>query len=785
MGSKRPRGTSNSPAAKVDSPESKDSSEGAKREQQKREGAFGSRLRTRSLSGSDNTPPLSMKGTLSSADLVRSPMTRSSSAAMKTVEFVSLPSRKKRRRRTRTGEPQLEESPTSEEPVTPASGRKEMKMEEPPPEPKKVQEPVVPPPQPQQQQPVKRKRGRPPKHRKDPPPPVTITSTSSISSTPSTSATSSPLAMSSQKTTVTSTTTSFGSITSPSVGGEPPMEARPPVQPMEESPLPPSSLEGNMPPEKSALNLPLWESIGHKSQPVSSSTKSEHTSSTQLQSLLSQQPGTKSQVVPELPSVHPSIIPPATSSCAPVIPSILPQLKSDTKDVCSSPSFTAQLPADVITSPTRSNTQCTYVITSKGNKMSIFENTPLVSSSAGSSTTETVTVSKGKPVCKEDDKSDEEPEVIAVEPASSVAIDLTGDDKMEEKEFLGRPQHISRAVPKHKLRREGKDKEKEERKEEEKRKEEKGKEEKGKKEKGKKEKEEEDKKRSDEKVEKAVTETEPSTDTAEKQAETGNTDHDKEIAEVKAKEKPVGPQRPPSVFVSVLSGPEKKGERKMEEKSTSDVKPRRPAEMESETKKLEAGSRLTFTEPSMQMPYPLVSTPTYPYPGPYPPPPPMMFPPPNSPSSMYSPYYGSYSLPPGHYMPPPPPPMGMMPHPPPPPPPDQQSGTSQPHSMSSPFTYATSSSQLPAVTTVGGVRVSILDKPPMQMPTVTVPPLHQIPPSRRPQSVPSSFNAHMDHGPQGPSSVIRSFMNAPSPDGMWCGFVRLLYVMQSFLSTYL
>lgn len=417
--------------------------------------------------------------------------------------------------------------------------------------------------------------------------------------------------------------------------------------------------------------------------------------------------------------------------------------------------------------------------------MSIFENTPLVSSSAGSSTTETVTVSKGKPVCKEDDKSDEEPEVIAVEPASSVAIDLTGDDKMEEKEFLGRPQHISRAVPKHKLRREGKDKEKEERKEEEKRKEEKGKEEKGKKEKGKKEKEEEDKKRSDEKVEKAVTETEPSTDTAEKQAETGNTDHDKEIAEVKAKEKPVGPQRPPSVFVSVLSGPEKKGERKMEEKSTSDVKPRRPAEMESEAKKLEAGSRLTFTEPSMQMPYPLVSTPTYPYPGPYPPPPPMMFPPPSSPSSMYPPYYGSYPLPPGHYMPPPPPPMGMMPHPPPPPPPDQQSGTSQPQSMSSPFTYATSSSQLPAVTTVGGVRVSILDKPPMQMPTVTVPPLHQIPPSRRPQSVPSSFNAHMDHGPQGPSSVIRSFMNAPSPDGMWCGFVRLLYVMQSFLSTYL
>lgn len=769
IGPKRPRGTggvapSNSPAAKMDSPESKDTSEGAKKEQQK---AAGSRLRTRSLSGSDSTPPMSMRGTLSSADLVRSPMTRSSSAAMKTVEFVSLPSRKKRRRRTRTGEPQLEESPTSEEPVTPA--RKEMKIEEPPPEPKKVQEPVAPPPQPQQQQPVKRKRGRPPKHRKDPPPPVTITSTSSISSTPSTSATSSPLAVSSQKTTVTSTTTSLGSITSPSVGGEPPMEARPPVQPMEESPLPPTSLEGSMPPEKSALNLPLWESIGHKSQPASSLTKSEHTSSTQLQSLLSQQPSSKALAVPELPSVHPSIVSPPTSSCTPVIPSILPQLKSDTKDVCSS--FTAQLPSDVVTSPPSSNTQCTYVITSKENTMSGFEDTPLMSS-AGSRTTETNTVSKGKPVCKspqEEEKSDDdEPEVIAVEPASSVAIDLTEDDQMEEKEFLGKPQHISgKAVPKHKLRREGKDREKEE----------KEKKEKEKKEKGKKEKEkEEDKKEGDEMMEKTVPKPESS---AEKQAETENTDHNKEMAEAKAKGKPVGPQRPPSVFVSVLSGPEKKGERKMDDRSTSDVKSRKPAETESEAKRLEPVSRLPFTEPSMQMPYPLVSTPTYPYPGPYPPPPPMMFPPPSSPSSMYPPYYGGYPLPPGHYMPPPPPPMGMMPHP--PPLPDQQSGTSQSQSMSSPFTYATSS-QLPAVTTVGGVRVSILDKPPMQMPTVTVPPLHQVPPSRRPQSVPSSFNTHMDHAPQGPSSVIRSFMNAPSPEGMWCDFVCLLCMMQSFVS---
>ena len=62
---------------------------------------------------------------------------------------MSLPSRKKRRRCTRTGEAQLEESHTREEPAMPVS-KSEMKAEAPL-EPKKVQEQVEPPPQQQQQ----------------------------------------------------------------------------------------------------------------------------------------------------------------------------------------------------------------------------------------------------------------------------------------------------------------------------------------------------------------------------------------------------------------------------------------------------------------------------------------------------------------------------------------------------------------------------------------------------------------------------------------------------------
>ena len=767
VGSKRQRGAvgppSNPPVKAMqlntgekvavgDSPESRDGSEGAmhakkkEKEQSKKEVYGSGRPRTRSLSGSDNTPPPSMRGSLSAADLVRSPMTRSSSAAMRTVEFVSLPSRKKRRRRTGTGESQLDESPTSEEATTPiASGMKKMKVEEHPdrkmkveerperrmnaeerPKPKmkteerpkpKVQEELPP----QQLQPVKRKRGRPPKIRKDPPPPPPITSPSS--STPGTSTTSSPLAMASQQTIVTSTTSSLGSITSPSVGREPPMEAKAPAQPIEETPLPSSSLEGSLPPER---HLPLWDSIGDTSQPAS--IKSEHLS-TQLQALLSQHPDTKSQGSdpPELPFVHPSIIPPTSTNSPPVIPSILPQLKFKSEH---STSLSAALPtqpsADAgMSSPT--SLQYTYVVSSKESKMVTVKSMPPMAFAGGETTSsDSKVLKKGKPDSKPPkEESDEEPEVIAVEPAASVPIDLTKDDRPEE--LQGKRKRLpSKAAQKQVVQKEGREKGKEE-----------------------------------------AASTGEDTD---KRTETKSSDDGKEAAEAKEKERSTATQRPPSVIVSVLSGSEK-GEKKVDEKptSSSDANSDKTPEMEPEAKKPEARRKLSMTEPSLPMPYSLASTPTYvpssyPYPGPFPPPP-VMFPPPGSPtSSMYPPYYGGYPppMPPGPYMHPPP--MGMMPHP--PLPPSQQGGTSQPHAMPSPFTPATSS-QLSSITTVGGVRVSVLDKPPMQMPTVTVPPL-QISPGRS-RSSPNTFTTHMDHtsqGSMGSSSVIKSFMSTTSPEGI-------------------
>jgi len=751
VGSKRQRGAVGPPAKAMqlntgekvsagDSPESKDGSEGILHGKKKSSG----RPRTRSLSGSDNTPPPSMRGSLSAADLVRSPMTRSSSAAMKTVEFVSLPSRKKRRRRTGTGESQLEESPTSEEVTTPtASSIKKMKVEEHPepkikaeerPElktktekPKKVQEPLPP-----QQQPVKRKRGRPPKHRKDPPPPAPVTSTPS-SSTPSTSATSTALAMTSQQTIVTSTTSSLGSITSPSVGREPPMEAKPPIQPMEETPLPSSSLEGNLPSERPTLNLPLWDSIRDKSQLPPA--KSENLSP-QLQALLSQHPDPKSQgsELPELPFVHPSIIPPTSTSCPPVIPSILPQLKFNSEHPTSlSAALPTQPSTDAVMSPP-SNMQYTYVVSSKESKTVTVKSTPSMAFAGGETTlSDSKVPKKGKSDSKSPkEESDEEPEVIAVEPASSVPIDLTKDDKLEE--VQGKRQNLpSKAAQRKVVQREGREKQ-EDREEEE----------------------------------------ESTGDDTGKQTETKSADDDKEAAEVKEKERSTVTQRPPSVIVSVLSGSEK-GEKKVDEKptSSSDAMSGKAPETEPEAKKPEARRKLSMSEPSMQIPYSLASTPTYvpstyPYPGPFPPPP-VMFPPPGSPtSSMYPPYYGGYPpppMPPGPYMHPPPPPMGMMPHP--PLLPSQQGSTSQPHTMPSPYTPATSS-QLSSITTVGGVRVSVLDKPPMQMPTVTVPPLQMQSPGRS-RSSSTTFNTHMDHtsqGSMGSSSVIKSFMSTPSPEGM-------------------
>ena len=82
VGSKRPQGAGGAPPSNppADDPESNDSSKGVlqgkkEKKQTIKEETVGSRLRVRSLSGSNGTPPLSMKGSLCSADLVCSPMT--------------------------------------------------------------------------------------------------------------------------------------------------------------------------------------------------------------------------------------------------------------------------------------------------------------------------------------------------------------------------------------------------------------------------------------------------------------------------------------------------------------------------------------------------------------------------------------------------------------------------------------------------------------------------------------------------------------------------------------
>ncbi|XP_064402519.1 nascent polypeptide-associated complex subunit alpha, muscle-specific form-like isoform X3 [Halichondria panicea] len=110
-------------------------------------------------------------------------------------------------------------------------------------------------------------------------------------------------------------------------------------------------------------------------------------------------------------------------------------------------------------------------------------------------------------------------------------------------------------------------------------------------------------------------------------------------------------------------------------------------------------------------PLPPTSSPTgylhpYHYPGPYPHPPPIMYPP--GPSS-YHPYYGYPGGPPsGPYHMPPPPGMVVPAHPGPP------MGDLSPHGG---VPYPPQSGPTPT----SGVQVSVLDKPPTQLPTVTVP----------------------------------------------------------------
>lgn len=175
----------------------------------------------------------------------------------------------------------------------------------------------------------------------------------------------------------------------------------------------------------------------------------------------------------------------------------------------------------------------------------------------------------------------------------------------------------------------------------------------------------------------------------------------------------------PSVFISVLSGPGKQ---------TSDED---PASKEEDTVAREMPPPHDISEEVAQktphmipnnysptIPYPATTIPpfpphaAYPYPGPYPP---LMFP--GSSNPMYPYYHGYPPLPPPP--PPPPPPTASQPLP----------GSFIPSCPSEPLPPFSATQPL---TTVCGVQVSILDKPPTQLPTTLSP--HSLPISTQHQA---------------------------------------------------
>ena len=168
-------------------------------------------------------------------------------------------------------------------------------------------------------------------------------------------------------------------------------------------------------------------------------------------------------------------------------------------------------------------------------------------------------------------------------------------------------------------------------------------------------------------------------------------------------------QRSASVFVSVLAGPEKRAERR--DGMTGDELGEEEGDMDG-AKKSDARRRLSMTEsPAPPMAYPPPGPGSFPYPFPPPHHHPMMFPGPGA-SYPPGPYYGPYptATVPGAYIPGP---MGgmMAPHP----------GMMEPGADSLPASFCLpfTSAGVP-ITTVSGVRVSVLDKPPSHLPTVSV-----------------------------------------------------------------
>ena len=280
---------------------------------------------------------------------------------------------------------------------------------------------------------------------------------------------------------------------------------------------------------------------------------------------------------------------------------------------------------------------------------------------------------------------------------------------------------------------------------------------------------------------------------------------------------PVSQQRQSSVFVSVLSGPEKKGEppvHQSEDQANSDSASSSSSreekavvgEKDPNTQKPTESQRRP-SETSPVFPYSTSSTPfaQFPYPATFGPPPPhhIMYPPSGVPSTMY-PHFYSYPGSQPMQMPPHPPPPGSYlsptpPHPHPsmsatPPVPPNTTGdqnlpsphnlhpqqpafnSSQPYPPNSTHT-STTSGTVPAnnnvsitataivtsvATTVGGVRVSVLDKPPTQLPMVTLP--YHMPSATAPRPRPPGPGGYpMDLTPPGMRPYIGG---AHSPDGL-------------------
>ena len=272
-------------------------------------------------------------------------------------------------------------------------------------------------------------------------------------------------------------------------------------------------------------------------------------------------------------------------------------------------------------------------------------------------------------------------------------------------------------------------------------------------------------------------------------------------------------QQRQSVFVSVLSGSEKKDagggtadEAAGSSEGTGTGKEGVSSEKDATSQhNKDVQRRLSATSPVFPYSPAATPTPTYsqfsPYPGTFPPIPHMMYPPSAPPTSIYPPHFYGYpgtqhmqiphpSSPHGAYFPPPP----HMPSAPPqqaPPPsttgdqtlPSPQNVRPQPVQFTTssnngqPFqqpqgstngdTPPASSAPVPTVTstatTVGGVRVSVIDKPLTQLPMVTLP--YHMPGASAPRPLrPQPGGYPIDMSPA--SRPARGYSGGQSPDGL-------------------